>query len=102
MAASFRNICVRDTCIGSTCTVDTWIRCADIGGAYTECIYARSIFAGSVEPRVLARSGVILVGPGINDNCFLSFMGLIFVLLEVVDLLRRIKIKLGFKKYPCI
>ena len=83
MAASIGSICAKDTCIGSTCAMGIWIGCAGVGGTCTGYICARGIFAGNVEPRELARSGVILIGTGagINDCCcLLSLIGLKFSL----------------------
>ncbi len=70
MAASIETTYVRDTCIGSTCTVGTWIGYTSIGGTYTKSICTRSAFIGGVESRTLARFRVTLVDPGIN-NCYL-------------------------------
>ncbi len=85
MAVDIEITCVRDTCIGSTCPLDTWIRYAGVGGAYTRGICAKSASVGGVEPRVLAGLGVTLAGPKVNDCCLRSFMGLIFVLMDGVS-----------------
>lgn len=84
VAASIRSICAKDTCIGNTCTMSIWIRCAGVGGACIRGICAKRVYVGSVELKVLARSGVILVGPGVNNSYFLLSIGLIFALTKEV------------------
>lgn len=63
-------ISIRDTCIGSTYAMATWIGCIDIESAYTKGIYAKSTFVGDVEPKALTKLKVILAGWRINDCCF--------------------------------
>ena len=82
MTADIESICAKDTCIGSTCAVGTWIGCAGIGSACTRSICARGVFAGDVKLRALARLGVILAGLGVYDCCFI---GLVFALIDGVS-----------------
>ncbi len=84
MVAGIGSTCARNTCIGSTCAVGTWIGCAGVEGACTGGVCAKSASVGGVEPRALAGLGVTLAGPGVNDCCLRSFMGLIFALTKGV------------------
>ena len=69
MAAGIRSTCTKDTCIGSTYAVGTWIGCAGVGGACIRSICAKSASLGGVKSRVLVGLGVTLAGPGVNDYC---------------------------------
>lgn len=78
MVISFGNNCARNTCIDNTCAIDTQIRCVGIRNACTKCIYTKEIFARIVEPRALARLGVILIGLEVNNYYLLLFIELVF------------------------
>lgn len=82
MADDIGSICLKDTCIGSTYTVGIRIWFAGITSACTGCICAKGAFARDIESRILARLGVILVGPTVNDYYLLLFMRLIFASME--------------------
>lgn len=83
--ASIRSICTKDTCIGSTCIIHTWIWCYSIGDTYTRVIYIKSTSDRDVELRTLIRSEVILASSRINNCYFRSFIGLIFASINCVS-----------------
>ena len=58
------------TGVGSTYAINTWIRYPSVGNACTKVICANSTFIGDIEPRVLAKLGVTLVGLGVIDCYF--------------------------------
>ena len=55
-----KSIYVRNTCIGNTYAVDTYIKYASFGGACTRFICAKRTLIGNIELRALAGSRVIL------------------------------------------
>ena len=82
MAADIRITYAKDICIGSIYAIGTWIKCADIMSACTECIYTSNVFVKDVEPKTLVESEVILAGLGINNYCFQLSIRLTFTSIE--------------------
>ncbi len=67
MATSIGSTYTRDTRIGSTCAIGTWIGYSGIANTCTRVIYTRSTSDKGVELRALPGSRVTLAGPGVND-----------------------------------
>lgn len=59
LAAAIRSICIKYTYIDSIYAMDTWIRCSNIGHAYTRDICIKDTSIRDAEPRVLVRSEII-------------------------------------------
>lgn len=72
--AGIESTCTRDICISSTYTVGTWIRFADVGGAYNKGICAKNAFVEGIEPEALVESEVTLVGRKVNNCCLWLWM----------------------------
>lgn len=66
MAIGIGNTCARNTDIGSTYTVGTWIRCSSVGSACIRDIYPSNASVRDVEPRILVSIDVTSIYTGVN------------------------------------
>lgn len=77
-----KSIYTRDICINNTCTLNTWMRCANIEKACTKNICTINIFIRDVEPRILIELVITLIFLRRNNYCLQLFIRLIFALIE--------------------
>ncbi len=75
VTASIKSTYAKNTCISSTCTIDTRIRYAGVGGTCTGGICTRSALVKGVKPRVLVGLGVTLADLKVNDWYFWLLKG---------------------------
>ena len=85
MAFGIRITYTRNTCIGSTYTMDIRIGYIDTRNAYTGNICAKVTFVKSIELRVLAKLGVILANSKINNYWLWLLIELIFILINYMS-----------------
>lgn len=57
MTAGIKNTYAKDTYIGNTCAIGTWIRCTSIGGVDIGGICAKSALIRDIELRALVGLG---------------------------------------------
>ena len=85
MTTGIGSTCAKNICIGSTCTIGTWIECTSVGVVCIGCICTRGAYVRGIEPRTLIVLGVTLAGLGINDCSLQLFVELIFALIDGVS-----------------